>query len=73
MPNRCLQCDVEVMDAQVAMHFRAMGTGSNEWPEVPVIAGICPKCGRMELHMTTPDQFKRWLDSQHGKANAGGA
>ena len=73
MANRCLQCDVEVMDAQVAMHFRAMGTGSNEWPEVPVIAGICPKCGRMELHMATPGQFKGWLDSQHGKANAGGA
>ena len=54
MARKCPECDVDVMDAQVAMHFRAVGTGSDEWPEAPVIAGICPKCGRMELHMLAP-------------------
>ena len=70
---KCFDCNVDVMDAQVSMHFRAVGAGSDEWPEVPVLASICPKCGRMDLHMATPVQFKEWLDSQKAKAHAGGA
>jgi|SRR5712691_1148009 len=71
--RKCPECIVDVMDAQVSLHFRAVGTGSNDWLEAPVIAGICPKCGRMELYMATPGQFKIWLDSQKAKARAGGA
>lgn len=74
MANKCPDCKSDVMDAQVSMHFRAVGTGSDDWPEFPVLAGICPKCGGMDLHMATPGQFKQWLDSQNpNKAHAGGA
>jgi len=71
--RKCPECIVDVMDAQVSLHFRAVGTGSNDWLEAPVIAGICPKCGRMELHLATPGQFKKWLDSQKAKARSDGA
>ncbi len=70
--RKCPECIVDVMNAQVSLHFRAVETGSDDWLEAPVIAGICPKCGRMELHMATPGQFKIWLDSQKAKARAGG-
>lgn len=74
MANKCPDCKSDVIDAQVSMHFRAVGTGSDDWPEFPVLAGICPKCGRMDLHMATPGQFKQWLDSQNpNRARAGGA
>jgi hypothetical protein len=68
--KKCLECkaDVEVMDAQVSLHFRTVGTASDDWPEFPVIAGICPQCGRMELHLAMPGSFKEWLDSQKAKA-----
>ncbi len=70
--RKCPECIVDVMDSQVSLHFRAVGTGSDDWLEAPVIAGICPKCGRMELYMATPGQFKIWLDLQKAKARAGG-
>jgi hypothetical protein len=70
MPNKCPECKVDIMDAQVSLHFEAVFTGGNEWPEFPVLAGICPKCGRMELRMATPTQFKEWLDSQKPKSHA---
>jgi hypothetical protein len=71
MATQCPECSVDVIDAQVSIPFRAVHTGSDDWPEFPVIAGVCPKCGRMELHLATPADFKRWLDSQN--ARAGGA
>ncbi len=49
------------------------GTATDDWPEFPVLAEICSKCGRMDLHVATPGQFKQWLDSQNAKARAGGA
>lgn len=61
------------MTAQVAMHFNATATGSNEWPEFPVIAGICPKCGRMNFALATPGQFKEWLDNEKDKSRKGGS
>ena len=72
MATKCPECKVDVLDAQVALHFRAVGTGSDEWPDFPVIVGICPKCGQMDFHMVAPVQFKGWLDSQKAKARAGG-
>jgi hypothetical protein len=68
--RKCPECDVDVMAAQVAMHFSAVGSGSGEWPELPVIAGICPKCGRMELHVLAPAQLKEYLDSQRSEGRA---
>ena len=70
--RKCPECIVDVMHAQVSLHFRAVETGSDDYLEAPVIAGICPKCGRMEFNMATPGQFKIWLDSQRTKARAGG-
>lgn len=71
--KNCPECkeEVELMDAQVAMNFRAVSTASDKWPEFPVIAGICPKCGRMDLHLATPGQFKQWLDSEKTIPHAG--
>jgi predicted RNA-binding Zn-ribbon protein involved in translation (DUF1610 family) len=71
---KCPECkEADVMDAQVSLHFRSLGMGSDKWQEFPVIAGVCPNCGRMELHMATSGQFKQCLDSQKGEARAGGA
>jgi len=71
--NKCPECKADMMDAQVSLHFRAVGTASDDWPEFPVLAAICSKCGRMDLHVATPGQFKQWLDSQNAKARAGRA
>ncbi|MFZ0411597.1 MAG: hypothetical protein WA875_06030 [Candidatus Acidiferrales bacterium] len=68
--NKCPDCKLGLMTVQVAMHFNATGTGSNEWPEFPVLAGICPKCGRMDFALATPVQFKEWLDSEMAKSRA---
>ena len=73
MANKCKECNADMMDAQVSLRFRAVGTASDDWPEFPVLAVICSKCGRMDLHMVAPGQFKQWLDSQKAKAQAGGA
>ena len=73
MARKCPECIVDVMDAQVSLHLRAIGTGSDDRLEAPVIAGICPKCGRVELHLATPGQFKLWLDLQKAKARSDGA
>jgi hypothetical protein len=73
MSSKCPECTVDVMDVEVSLHFRAVGTGSDNWPEFPVIAGICPKCGRMDLHMATLGQFQQWLDSQKINVRASGS
>ena len=73
MARKCPECIVDIIDAQVSLHFRAIGAGSDDWLEAPVIAGVSPKCGRMELHVATPGQFKIWLGSQKAKARSGGA
>lgn len=73
MTSKCPECQVDVIDAQVSLNFRAVGAGSDEWPEVPVIAGICPNCGRMDLYVAMPQQFKECLDSQKAKTRAAGS
>lgn len=60
---KCPACIVTVVDAQVSLNFRAL-SGGQEWHEFPVIAGICPKCGKMELHCATPQQLTSWLGSE---------
>jgi hypothetical protein len=72
MPNKCSECKADLLDAQVSMHFRAVGTGSDDWPEFPVLAAICPNCGKMGLHLATPGQFKSWLESETKKARSAG-
>jgi hypothetical protein len=71
--SQCQECKTDMMDAQVSLHFRAVGTASDDWPEFPVLAGICPKCGRMDLRLALPGQFKEWLTSEKIKARVGGA
>jgi hypothetical protein len=67
--SKCPNCNVEVMDAQVAMHFSAIGP-SQDWKEFPVLAGTCPECGKMELHAAMPQSLKEWLDSQKSATKA---
>ena len=68
MAGECPECKVELTDAQVSLAFRAVHTGSDEWPEFPVLASICPKCGKMEFRLATPGNFNLWLDSENAKA-----
>jgi hypothetical protein len=60
---KCEKCRVDVTDVQVAMKFRAL-PGGKDWEEIPVIAGVCTQCGKMDLHMATPQQFAGWISSQ---------
>jgi len=50
---RCESCDVEVMDVQTKMDFRALPAGQ-DWTEFPVLASVCPKCGKMDLNVAVP-------------------
>jgi endogenous inhibitor of DNA gyrase (YacG/DUF329 family) len=69
MGSKCPECNQDVMEAQVSLHFNV---GSADWLEALVIAGICPRCGRVDLHMATPAQFKQLLDLQKAKAAVAG-
>ena len=60
---KCPTCEIHITDAQVAMTFRPL-SGSQDWEEMPVIAGVCTKCGWMEFHIATPRQFAEWVRSQ---------
>jgi hypothetical protein len=60
---RCMKCDdceVDVIDVQTKMHFRALPAGQ-DWMEFPVLASVCPKCGKMELNLAVPAQFACWV------------
>jgi len=57
---RCESCDVEVMDVQTKMDFRALPAGQ-DWTEFPVLASVCPKCGKMDLNVAVPIQFAKWV------------
>ena len=57
---RCELCDVDVIDVQAKMHFRALPAGQ-DWVQFPVLAGVCPKCGKMDLNVAVPAQFARWV------------
>jgi len=52
------------------MNFRAL-PGGKDWEEIPVIAGVCTQCGKMDFHMATPQQFAQWVTSQKN-SKAGG-
>jgi len=57
---RCESCDVEVMDVQTKMDFRALPAGQ-DWTGFPVLASVCPKCGKMDLNVAVPIQFAKWV------------
>jgi len=57
---RCELCDVDVIDVQAKMHFCALVAGQ-DWVEFPVLASVCPKCGKMDLNVAVPAQFARWV------------
>ena len=53
---RCDGCDVDLIDLQTKMELRALSAGE-DWVELPVLASVCPKCGKMDLNMIVPAQF----------------
>jgi hypothetical protein len=57
---KCEDCEVDVIVVQTKMHFRALPAEQN-WIEFPVLASVCPKCGKMELNVAVPAQFARWV------------
>lgn len=50
---RCELCDVDVIDVQAKMYFRALPAEPG-WVEFPVLASVCPKCGKMDLNVAVP-------------------
>jgi hypothetical protein len=72
MPTQCPDCKVDLINAQVSLRFARIESTDDrdDWPSFPVLAGICPQCGRMDLHMATPQQFRQWLDSEKARAAA---
>lgn len=65
MVTKCHDCKVDLVTAQVSFHFNTPTSTEDrdDWPTFPVLAGICPKCGWMDLHVATPKQFTKWLNS----------
>ncbi len=57
---RCELCDVDAIDVQAKMHFRAL-PAEQDWVEFPVLASVCPKCGKMDLNVAVPAQFALWV------------
>jgi hypothetical protein len=57
---RCKTCDVDVIDLQTKMDFRAL-PAEKDWVEFPVLASVCPKCGKMDLNVAVPAQFAVWF------------
>ncbi len=53
---KCNACDVDVIDVQTRMNFRALPAGQ-DWVEFPVLASVCPKCGKLDLNVAAPTQF----------------
>jgi len=47
---RCDYCDVDMIDVQTKMDFRALPAGE-DWVQFPVLAGVCPKCGQIDLQV----------------------
>jgi hypothetical protein len=45
---------------QAKMHFRAL-PAEQDWVEFPVLASVCPKCGKMDLNVAVPAQFALWV------------
>jgi len=57
--KKCDRCEVEVVEVQSKMAFRALPRGE-DWSELPVLASVCPKCGKLEFRMAVPTQFADW-------------
>jgi len=57
---KCDGCEGDTVEVQTKMAFRALVAGA-DWSEVPVLATVCPKCGRMDFHVAVPTQFALWV------------
>jgi hypothetical protein len=57
---KCELYDGDVIDVQAKIQFRALSAGK-DWVEFPVLASVCPKCGKMDLNVAVPAQFARWV------------
>jgi hypothetical protein len=55
---RCPSCDVDLIEVQAKMNFRALSKGE-DWVELPILARVCPKCGKVDLNVAVPAQFAR--------------
>ena len=53
---KCDECEVDLIDVQSKMSFRALPAGG-DWSEFPVIANVCPKCGKIDFHVAVPAHF----------------
>jgi hypothetical protein len=58
--TKCDGCDVDVIDVQTKMLFRALPAGQ-DWVEFPVLGNVCPKCGKLDLNVAVPGQFAEWM------------
>jgi hypothetical protein len=72
MARKCPECKVDVIEAQVSL--RVASTGSKEdmddWNPWPVRAGICPKCGWVNLHVAKRKRLIEWLDADKAMRQA---
>jgi len=57
---RCDDCDLDLIDFQTKMELRALSAGE-DWVEFPVLASVCPKCGKMALNMAVAAQFAQTI------------
>jgi hypothetical protein len=57
---KCDRCEIDVIDVQSKLAFRPLPIGE-DWSEFPVLASVCPKCGKMEFQVAVPTQFAHWV------------
>ena len=53
---KCDECEVDLIEMQSEMAFRALPAGES-LSEFPVLASVCPKWGKIDLHVAVPTQF----------------
>jgi len=56
----CDACDVEMIAVQTRMDFRALPAGQ-DWVEFPILANVCPNCGKLDLNVAAPAQFAQLM------------
>jgi Zn finger protein HypA/HybF involved in hydrogenase expression len=66
MATQCSECKVDLIDAKVFLKFTPVTSTEDpkEWSRQDVIAGICPKCNRVNFRIDKPQHFKKWLESE---------
>jgi len=53
---KCDGCDVDVIDVQSKMVFRALPAGE-DWSECPRLSECLRKMGKRDFHVAVPTQF----------------